>query len=234
MPKLNKKGKIVASIIFLGFALILISWAGMTKLEKAKAEESSLSPDSLETVSFNSKSMKEFKDSQLNQSIMKQQEREKEKARQKALQKQRKKDQKDKTVYLTFDDGPSDVSGQLLDILDKYNMNATFFMLGPNMQEYPNVVKRMADEDFGLGLHGITHDKAQVYQDTTSPLEEMSEGQQILENLTGVYSKLVRLPYGSIPYLTEDMRAVLHEHDFHIWDWNVDSRDWELKDKSFV
>src|SRR5699024_7273423 len=96
-------------------------------------------------------------------------------------------------------------------ILNDYNMEATFFMLGPNMEEHPEVVKRMADEGFGLALHGITHEVEEVYSDPSAPVEEMSDAQEILESITDVSSNIVRLPYGSVPYLTEEMRFLLNQ-----------------------
>ena len=141
---------------------------------------------------------------------------------------------KTKVIYLTFDDGPSPEAGKLLDILNKYNAKATFFMLGPNMEKNPDVVKRMVEGDFGIGLHGMTHDVHQIYRSKTAPVIEMTEAQQILNDISDKQSTLVRLPYGSIPYLTEEMRFLLGQKNFEIWDWNVDSEDWEMEEGSFV
>src|SRR5699024_3418500 len=110
-----------------------------------------------------------------------------------------------------------------------YGDRATFFMIGPHMKDRQEIVKRITDEEFGIGLHGITHDAQQIYETTKAPAEEMLEDQQIVEDITGVHTELIRLPYGSIPYLTNDMRDILYQQDFKIWDWNVDSRYWEFK-----
>ncbi|MGA9288582.1 MAG: polysaccharide deacetylase family protein, partial [Anaerobacillus sp.] len=149
-------------------------------------------------------------------------------------EKQHEEDQQEKAIYLTFDDGPSSETNRLLNLLDQYHVKATFFMLGPNIQKYPKAVNRMVDEGFSVGMHGMTHTVQQIYGSTTAPLNEMKEDQSIIEEITGVTSTLVRAPYGSVPYLTEAMRELLHQNEFNIWDWNVDSRDWELKDERFV
>ncbi|GIN74657.1 hypothetical protein J14TS2_51320 [Bacillus sp. J14TS2] len=176
----------------------------------------------------------DFTSSKLNKSIRIKKEVELEKQQQVEALKQLHKDSEAKIVYLTFDDGPSPYTDQLLDLLNQYQMKATFFMLGPEMKSYPAAVQRMVDEDFAVGMHGITHEAEQIYQSPKAPLKEMLESQKILEDLTGIHSSLIRLPYGSIPYLTMDMRVHLDQQGFKIWDWNIDSEDWALKDKRFV
>ena len=54
----------------------------------------------------------------------------------------------------------------------------------------------------------------------------MLENQEIMKSITGISTDISRVPYGSIPYLTEEMRYLLDQNDFQVWDWNVDSRDW--------
>lgn len=136
----------------------------------------------------------------------------------------------EKKVYLTFDDGPTSNTNTLLNILDKYNVKVTFFMLGPNMSKYPEIVKRMLESGHSIGLHGITHSLNYFYKDETSPLNEMNECNNILENITGKRSNLVRTPYGSIPALKVAQQKKLTEAGYRIWDWTVDSRDAIMKD----
>ncbi|MBM7600824.1 peptidoglycan/xylan/chitin deacetylase (PgdA/CDA1 family) [Virgibacillus halotolerans] len=225
---LNRKGKITLSII----AVFILSFffLRLASIDKTAASGEKIESVSAEQLSLSFETKKAFSDSDLHQSF---QEKERQ-AKQKAQEKQRKAEQKDKAIYLTFDDGPSPEAGELLDILDQYNAKATFFMLGPQIQSRPEIVERMVNEGFGLGLHGITHDKDQIYRSTEAPTEEMSDDQEIVQDVSGVYTELVRLPYGSIPYLTEEMRGSLNQQNFKIWDWNVDSRDWELKDQRFI
>ncbi|MCJ7840782.1 polysaccharide deacetylase [Lederbergia sp. NSJ-179] len=175
-----------------------------------------------------------FTASKLNESIRIKKETELEKKRQEQALEQLHKDNENRVVYLTFDDGPSPEADQLLDILNQYHAKATFFMLGPKIKQYPAVVQRMVDEGFAIGMHGITHDAQQIYSSAKAPLKEMMEGQKMLQDITGVRSDIIRLPYGSIPYLTEDMRYHLDQQGFKIWDWNIDSEDWKLGDKRFV
>ena len=137
-----------------------------------------------------------------------------------------------KIVYLTFDDGPSATTTQLLDILAKYEVKATFFMIGPHMNQYPEQVKRIAREEQGMGLHGMTHRKEKFYASPAAALAEMKGDRAILKKITGVSSTLIRTPYGSKPYFTKSFRDKVLGEDFNLWDWNVDSEDWKYKDES--
>jgi peptidoglycan-N-acetylglucosamine deacetylase len=137
-----------------------------------------------------------------------------------------------KTVFLTFDDGPSAATSQLLDILAEYDVKATFFMLGPHISSYPEQVKRTAKEKHGLGLHGMTHKKEMFYATPSAALSEMEEDNAILKKVAGVRTALIRTPYGSKPYFTKPFRDKLLGNGYNLWDWNVDSEDWKYKDDS--
>ncbi|QUL55843.1 polysaccharide deacetylase [Paenibacillus tritici] len=137
-----------------------------------------------------------------------------------------------RTVYLTFDDGPSATTGELLDILKKYEVQATFFMLGNNMNEHPAQVKRIAKEGYGLALHGVTHRKEKFYASPSAALAEMSGANATLKKLTGASTTLIRTPYGSKPYFTKSFRDKVLTQGYHLWDWNVDSYDWKYKQNS--
>ncbi|WP_039042223.1 polysaccharide deacetylase family protein [Sporosarcina sp. ZBG7A] len=228
---LNNKGKVLSAILVVAVVILLVELVISNKNDEAA---STLHKNSLETLSVSFEPMEGFEESPLRHSIILKERADKEITRKQAVAKQNEIDQQEKAVYLTFDDGPSAVTDQLLDILDDFQMKATFFMLGPNIKEHSKSVVRMKKEGFGLGLHGITHEAGKIYSSPSAPVDEMSEDRDILEKVTGVRSNLIRLPYGSIPYLTEDMRYLLDKSDFNVWDWNVDSRDWELKDRRYV
>lgn len=139
-----------------------------------------------------------------------------------------------KVVYLTFDDGPSSATNDILITLQEHQAKATFFMLSPHMQERPDVVKRIVEEGHSVGLHGVTHDVNQFYHSKQTVLGEMNEAQKVLESITGIHSVLIRTPYGSVPYLVKPFRKALNAQGYQVWDWNMDSRDWDLKDGKYV
>ena len=88
--------------------------------------------------------------------------------------------QEQKVLYLTFDDGPSEYTGELLDLLAKHNMKATFFMLDTEMKRNPEIVKRIVSEGHAVGVHGVTHEKSSFYCGTLGPLKEMDKANATL------------------------------------------------------
>lgn len=134
-----------------------------------------------------------------------------------------------KVMYLTFDDGPSEYTEQLLDLLEAHQMKATFFMLEPEMKRYPNAVKRIVEEGHAVGIHGVSHEKDCFYSGSDGPFKEIEQGNTTLEQITGMRAQLVRTPYGSYPYLTKSQYDMLTSHGYILWDWNIDSKDWSYR-----
>ena len=134
-----------------------------------------------------------------------------------------------KVMYLTFDDGPSEYTDQLLDLLNAHEMKATFFMLKDAMAQNPEIVRRMMDEGHGIGLHGVSHERDIFYNGIQGPLNEMECANCTLEKILGFRTPLIRTPYGSSPYLSKEQAKALIAHEYIIWDWNIDSRDWSYR-----
>ncbi len=141
-----------------------------------------------------------------------------------------------KVLYLTFDDGPTEYTNDLLDLLAQHKMKATFFMLEAEMKRNPEVVKRMVNEGHAVGVHGVTHEKSTFYCGVLGPLKEMDKANQTLESIIGEKTYLARTPYGSSPHLTKQQSQALVSQHYIIWDWNVDSRDWSYRnsEKTFI
>lgn len=142
--------------------------------------------------------------------------------------------EKTKVAYLTFDDGPTDTTEQLLDILAQYEAKATFFMVEPHIRQYPEVVKRMIQELHAVGSHSVTHDIGLVYASKDSVVYEMKQGLDTIEEVAGVKSRLIRVPYGSIPHMTKEYLNAVNQHEMLLWDWNVDTNDWRYKNGQFI
>lgn len=139
-----------------------------------------------------------------------------------------------KVVYLTFDDGPSQVSGKIMDELNKYHAKATFFMLKPNILRFSDDVKRMVKEGHSLGLHGVTHDPKKIYRSKETVVKEMNADNEALYKVTGKNTSLIRTPYGSFPYMKPDYKQAVKEQGYRLWDWTIDSRDWFFRSPKFV
>lgn len=133
----------------------------------------------------------------------------------------------DKVAYITIDDGPSKFTGQILDILDKNNVKATFFMINKNMNIYKDEVKRIQQDGHGAGFHSVSHDVEELYKTPQSTLEEFSICRDTFYQITGETSNLIRIPYGSKPYTPEESYNILVENNFLVWDWNLDTEDWK-------
>ncbi|WP_229106859.1 polysaccharide deacetylase family protein [Paenibacillus sp. 1001270B_150601_E10] len=137
-----------------------------------------------------------------------------------------------KVVYLTFDDGPSEWSGKFLDMLDQHGIKATFFMQGSNLErsDWHSEVKRAVREGHYVGGHSMTHQYNKLYEEGQF-IPEMKETLSLIHDLTGENPRLVRPPFGSSPGLVdEQLRDQIVEAGIKIWDWTIDSKDWDLKD----
>lgn len=132
--------------------------------------------------------------------------------------------QDEKIVALTFDDGPDEVfTPQILDILKKYDVKATFFLIGEKVPYNKKIVKREKEEGHEIGNHTFTHINASKknYEEIE---EEITKTQQAIKEVTGEYPKLFRPPYRA---LSRDLCKIVKEKNMNIVLWsNIDVRDW--------
>jgi peptidoglycan/xylan/chitin deacetylase (PgdA/CDA1 family) len=135
-----------------------------------------------------------------------------------------------KVIYLTFDDGPGAYTNELLDILAKYNVKATFFVVNTDLISN---IERTAREGHTVAIHTATHKFHQVYASEEAYFADLYKMQEIIERYTGIKSTLVRFPGGSSNTISKDyckgimtrLAAALEEKGFTYFDWNVDSND---------
>lgn len=133
----------------------------------------------------------------------------------------------EKIAYITIDDGPSKFTNKILDILDANDVKATFFMIDGNMKKYRDEVNRIVSEGHGAGFHSVSHDKEKIYETPEITVGEFDTCKNTLYEITGLSSNLIRLPYGSKPYMPKNSYEKLIESGYIIWDWNVDTLDWK-------
>lgn len=132
-----------------------------------------------------------------------------------------------KVAYITIDDGPSKYTNQILDILDTNGIKATFFMIDGNMKKYPDEVKRVQEEGNSVGFHSVTHEVKELYKTPEATVKEFETCQETFLDLTGEVSNLIRVPYGSKPYMPEKSHEALAKNGYIMWDWNLDTQDWK-------
>lgn len=134
-----------------------------------------------------------------------------------------------KKVYLTFDDGPSQWTNEILDILHMYDIQATFFMIGSNLDqsELHRAVQRASEAGHYIGAHSMTHDDEILYRQKNF-VSEMEQTIEMIEEITSKSPNLVRAPYGSLPGLRNDeILSQIRSKNMKIWDWTIDTYDWE-------
>lgn len=139
-----------------------------------------------------------------------------------------------KIAYITIDDGPSKYTETILNILDKYNAKGTFFLIDRNMKNHPDKVRKIVESGNSAGLHSVSHDIHKLYKDENSAKEEFDLNNKTFYDITGKYSNLIRLPYGSKPYTPKDTFDTLIKAGYKIWDWNIDTQDWKCSSSEIV
>lgn len=128
-----------------------------------------------------------------------------------------------KLAALTFDDGPdAKYTTAILDILKEKGVKATFFVVGTQVEKYPDVMKRIEDEGHAIGNHTQAH-KNMRELGRTGILQQITEADEAIEQAVGEAPSLFRAPYGAI---SDTLLGVLEEKDRRLIGWTVDTRDW--------
>lgn len=130
---------------------------------------------------------------------------------------------KDKLMALTFDDGPSDATGNILDVLKSYDAHATFFALGNRMKTYKVTLQRIVDEGHEVASHTYSHKDLSTL-DEKGILNQINTTNVNFNSITGEKIKYVRPPYGS--YNSKVLNTVSHP----LIMWNIDTKDWDTRD----
>lgn len=135
-----------------------------------------------------------------------------------------------KTMYLTFDDGPSEENtNAILDILKERNIKATFFVVGENVEKHPEIAKRIVEEGHTIGIHCNRHVYEEVYASPDAYMADFEEAYRIVYETTGVEVKLFRFPGGSQnAYNKKVYKEIIRqmtEKGFIYFDWNASLED---------
>lgn len=150
-----------------------------------------------------------------------------------------------KTVYLTFDDGPSTNTAKILDILSEYNIKATFFVIGKSGDFEKSLYKRIIDEGHALGNHTYSHNYKNIYSSEENFLQDFKELEDYVYQLTEIKMDIMRFPGGSnttMPHKYSDDKfmkrittKILYD-EYQYFDWNVDSKDAKVakQDKDII
>lgn len=137
---------------------------------------------------------------------------------------------KGKTVYLTFDDGPSPYTSEILDILDEYGVKATFFVVNG---KYNNVMKEIVDRGHQIGLHCYKHVYSEVYKSDEAYFKDLKKISDVVKSQTGIESKIIRFPGGGSntiskkysPSIMTRLTKSVVENGYSYFDWNCTNGD---------
>ena len=135
-------------------------------------------------------------------------------------------------IALTFDDGPDrKLTPRLLDLLAQHHIHATFFVVGENAAQYPDILQRAVREGHEIGNHSWSHPNfAKMSEESVR--SQVKRTEEAIEDATGARPTLLRPPYGSI---TARQKRWLHEDmGYEIILWDVDPLDWKNPGPSVV
>lgn len=135
-------------------------------------------------------------------------------------------------VYLTFDDGPSENTEKILEILKKYNVKATFFITGED-EKHRDLIKKAYDEGHTIGLHTYSHKYSEIYSSVDAYFADLDKIAKIAEEQLGFIPCFIRFPGGasnmvSAQYskgIMSKLVDLVQEKGYQYYDWNLDSGD---------
>jgi peptidoglycan-N-acetylglucosamine deacetylase len=137
----------------------------------------------------------------------------------------------EKKIALTFDDGPNEMTLQLLQVLKKYNAKATFFCIGKNIEKHPEILEQVIEEGHTVGNHSYSHSPFFDFYRKNRLVEEIEKTNSLIEIITGKKAALFRPPYGvTNPSIRRAIEVTKHK----VIGWNIRSLDGILKNEKII
>ena len=137
----------------------------------------------------------------------------------------------ERLVALTFDDGPDNfTTPQIVDILNKHHVPATFFLIGESIDKYPNICEKIIASGHQIANHSFSHARPTDIS-IDEMLNEFDKCHMLVDKISSQSKKYVRPPYGLV---TEKQLASLENKGFNVIGWSIDSMDWYTDDKSEI
>lgn len=134
-------------------------------------------------------------------------------------------------IALTFDDGPSrQYTAKILDILQKYNVKATFFVVGVNVEKQPALLRRVIAEGHEVGNHTYSHPHLHK-MDKATLTEELAKTDQLLREVGGISPTLFRPPEGVV---NPAVKTAAQSGGYSLVLWTIDTRDWALNSSNNI
>lgn len=131
-----------------------------------------------------------------------------------------------KIAYLTFDDGPyPETTPRILKILQDEGVKATFFVLGKQVDRYPDLLKAEFDQGHGIGNHSYTHDYRSIYRSPETFLAEITQTEESIVKAIGIRPRIIRAPGGTQGHFHVRYYNAIDAADYLVYDWNVSAGD---------
>ncbi len=130
-------------------------------------------------------------------------------------------------IAFTFDDGPSHNTTKIIDILNRYHVRATFFLLGVNIEGNEDIVFSLKESGMEIGNHTYSHSLLTGLSETKIK-EELEQTKNLIYDVTGSYPVLTRPSYGSV---NQKVKRVI---DTPIIGWNIDTLDWKYHNSNYI
>lgn len=132
-------------------------------------------------------------------------------------------------VYLTFDDGPGKYTEEILDILDQYQVKATFFVVGKEGERAEELMRAIVEGGHTLGMHSYSHDYSEIYRSVEDFAADFERLQDYIYEVTGVKSTVYRFPGGSSNTISDipmqEFAGYLETRGVEFYDWNISAGD---------
>lgn len=133
----------------------------------------------------------------------------------------------EKAIALTFDDGPSDFTEELLNGLQEYEASVTFFVIGSKAEKNPDIVERAYMEGHLIGNHTYSH--IDFYKASLSDIrEDINKGAEVIETITGEKPLFLRAPYGNVNFIQ------LNQLDSFFIHWSSSTLDWFREEEEYI
>jgi len=135
----------------------------------------------------------------------------------------------DKVIALTFDDGPnSEYTEQVLEILEMEGIKGTFFLIGKNVERYPQIAKEIVEHGHSIGNHSYTHPWSLSFESSKAVIDEVKKAEEAIYKANGVQTNLFRPPHG---FRTPWMIHNIHKMGFKIITWDDMTTDYYASTK---
>lgn len=134
-------------------------------------------------------------------------------------------------IALTFDDGPTEFTPQVLDLLKQHQIKATFFCIGKQLEKYPKIAQRIVAEGHIIANHTYSHSNQMGFFRKKKILKEFNQTDQLIQELTAQKNKFFRPPFGvTNPHIARAVR----EKNYQVIGWTIRSLDTIIEDENKI